>query len=338
MAGVFLDPKFFYPTNSVYRFSSFSESPMLGWSESDGIISRGSIEGFSGAAITSEIKPGAKVLLTFQAVVGNVFLYVPISVAGDPSSNPIPYEPQIAQSLKVGTGMSVVVEMPVTGVLWVDCENDSCSLSVTASEGHFFTESPFTTDFTSQYSNLLIQQYYTKLKARSEIELWASEFESINSVLKEFETRFDIDNATGDRLDKIGTWVGISRTVVGGVAREFFGFDGTPNARTFDEGSFFTFLDSGFANSQLTDDQMRFYIRCKILNNKCTMTATSDSGTSIQDVIQFAFRQQGYAVDNYDLTYTINLEASYPESDVQLLIAQDLIPRPESISYEIVRI
>jgi len=65
--------------------------------------------------------------------------------------------------------------------------------------------------FESEYINLLIKQYWEKPKAAAEIEMkagmWRRTFEWIDS----FSEEFDLDNATGDRLDIIGRIVGIGR-------------------------------------------------------------------------------------------------------------------------------
>jgi len=59
-------------------------------------------------------------------------------------------------------------------------------------------------NFESEYVNLLIKQYWEKPKAYAEIGMkagaWRKTFEWIDS----FSEEFDLDSATGDRLDIIG--------------------------------------------------------------------------------------------------------------------------------------
>ena len=89
--------------------------------------------------------------------------------------------------------------------------------------------------FESDYVNLLIKQYWEKPKANAEIAfkagVWRKTFEWIDS----FSNEFDLDNATGDRLDIIGRIVGINRIVPFVVAKIAFGFSENPNARGFED-------------------------------------------------------------------------------------------------------
>jgi len=89
--------------------------------------------------------------------------------------------------------------------------------------------------FESEYVSLLIKQYWEKPKAAAEIGMkagaWRKTFEWIDS----FSEEFDLDNATGDRLDIIGRIVGIKRIIPFALPKIAFGFDGNPNSRGFDD-------------------------------------------------------------------------------------------------------
>ena len=80
-------------------------------------------------------------------------------------------------------------------------------------------------DYTDIYKNLLIKQYWDKANAVAEVELRAGAYERVYQILRDFETAFDLDTATGDRLDKIGKIVGISREDLEPYFDLFFGFD-----------------------------------------------------------------------------------------------------------------
>jgi len=81
--------------------------------------------------------------------------------------------------------------------------------------------------FESEYVNLLIKQYWEKPKAYAEIEMKASSWRRSFVWLSSFENAFDLDNATGDRLDIIGRIVGIGRAIPYAVPKIAFGFDET---------------------------------------------------------------------------------------------------------------
>jgi Protein of unknown function (DUF2612). len=89
--------------------------------------------------------------------------------------------------------------------------------------------------FESDYVNLLIKQYWEKPSAAAEIAMkagmWRRTFEWIDS----FSDEFDLDNATGDRLDIIGRIVGIGRNIPYSIPKIAFGFDENPNSRGFDD-------------------------------------------------------------------------------------------------------
>ncbi len=99
----------------------------------------------------------------------------------------------------------------------------------------------------------------------------ANDVESLLEALAEIS---DIDLATGANLDVIGDIVGISRYVLNTLPVAFFGFAGQPLATRFGEegrvdvGS--RFIEEGepaYANTVLTDDQFRLYIRARIVRN-----------------------------------------------------------------------
>ncbi len=90
-------------------------------------------------------------------------------------------------------------------------------------------------NFESEYINLLIKQYWEKPKAAAEIEMKASSWRRSFVWLSSFENAFDLDSATGDRLDIIGRIVGIGRNIPYSIPKIAFGFDENPNSRGFDD-------------------------------------------------------------------------------------------------------
>ena len=89
--------------------------------------------------------------------------------------------------------------------------------------------------FDSEYVNLLIKQYWEKPKAAAEIGMMAGTWRKTFEWIDSFSDEFDLDNATGDRLDIIGRIVGIKRIVAFVVPKIAFGFDENPTALGFDD-------------------------------------------------------------------------------------------------------
>ena len=188
-------------------------------------------------------------------------------------------------------------------------------------------------DFTDIYKELVILQYYQKEKAQGEIKVYSDEFENVYSFLNDFFTEFDLDQATGDRLDKIGKIVGISRIVEGGVAKKFFGYDAGVNILGYDEGRYFVEGDDLYTDSELTDGQYRVFIKAKISKNNASAILVADERDGLQQVIRFLFDGGAYVTDNQDMTLNLYVSSDVPEDDLILIIQADLIPRPQAVRY-----
>jgi len=164
-------------------------------------------------------------------------------------------------------------------------------------------------DFTDVYKELIILQYYPKAKAQGEINLWSSEFENVYSFLNEFFNQFDLDVATGDRLDKIGKIVGISRIVEGGAAKKFFGYLGALNVLGYDDGRYFVEGDDLYTDSELTDGQYRLFIKAKITKNNVSAIMVDDERSGLQSAIQSLFNGEAYVIDNQDMSLNLYISS-----------------------------
>jgi len=189
-------------------------------------------------------------------------------------------------------------------------------------------------DFTDIYKELVILQYYQKDKAQAEIKLWSDEFENVYSFLNDFFNEFDLDNATGDRLDKIGKIVGISRIVEGGVPKNFFGYQGAANALAYGQGIYFVTGDDLYTDSELTDGQYRIFIRAKIAKNNASAVIVGDERDGLQDAIQSLFNGEAYVLDNQNMTLSLFISSSVPVNDLILIVKADLLPRPQGVPYQ----
>jgi len=198
--------------------------------------------------------------------------------------------------------------------------------------------------FESDYVNLLIKQYWEKPKANAEIEMkagvWRKTFEWIDS----FSVEFDLDNATGDRLDIIGRIVGINRIVPFVVANIAFGFSENANARGFedkfnplaDRAPFQDKFERDYTSLQLDDLAYRFFIRAKISRNTGGPYLVDDRALSIQDAVNTLFQGGAYVIDQKDMTLILYVSPLFNFERLLAIIRLDLLPKPQGVRYRII--
>ena len=198
--------------------------------------------------------------------------------------------------------------------------------------------------FESEYVNLLIKQYWEKPKANAEIEMkagvWRKTFEWIDS----FSDEFDLDNATGDRLDIIGRIVGINRIVPFVVAKIAFGFSENDNARGFedkfnplaDRAPFQDKFERDYTSLQLDDLAYRFFIRAKISRNTGGPYLVDDRALSIQDSVNTLFSGSAYVIDQKNMTLVLYVSPRFNFERLLAIIRLDLLPKPQGVRYKII--
>ena len=195
--------------------------------------------------------------------------------------------------------------------------------------------------FESDYVNLLIKQYWEKPKASAEIAMkagmWRRTFEWIDS----FSDEFDLDNATGDRLDIIGRIVGIGRNITYSIPKIAFGFDENPNSRGFDDlfsplddrAPFKDLFESASTELVLDDNAYRQFIRAKIAKNTFGPYLSGNDFLSIQDAVINIFGGLAYVTDNYDMTLTLHVSAVFSSTTLDAILKMSLIPKPQGVRY-----
>ena len=198
--------------------------------------------------------------------------------------------------------------------------------------------------FESDYVNLLIKQYWEKPKANAEIAfkagVWRKTFEWIDS----FSDEFDLDNATGDRLDIIGRIVGIKRIVPFVVQKIAFGFDENVNARGFDDkfspladrAPFQDKFERAYTSLQLDDTAYRFFIRARIAKNVGGPYLADDQGLAIQEVVSALFDGLAYAIDKKDMTLNLYVSTQFNLDQLRAIIRLDLLPKPQGVRYGVI--
>lgn len=200
------------------------------------------------------------------------------------------------------------------------------------------------TVFLDEYSKLIAKQYYSKPKARAEIELKIKQYEKLYNIIDQFPKEFDIDNAYGDRLDKIGKIVGVDRNVNFIIDKIGFGFEGNPNARGF--GSIFnnnsisapftSLFTPQYTPLQLDDNDYRQFIKIKIAVNNASAYLISDDRISIQDIIIEAFEGRAWVIDNYNMKLTLYVSPFYELERLRLVLELNLLPKPQAVGYNII--
>lgn len=196
------------------------------------------------------------------------------------------------------------------------------------------------TDYTDNYKNLLIKQYWENPNAVAETELKAAQYEKIYTLLRSFETELDIDLATGDRLDKIGAIVGLDRVNLIPYFAQYFGFDENANSLTFGTvadpligGTFYSVSLPASIQVEFTDDEYRFYLKAKISVNSSTAYLLSDDRISIQDVLIYLFNGLAYAVDNLSMSMTLMVDTSLDSTRVRIANELGLLTTPQGVRY-----
>lgn len=192
--------------------------------------------------------------------------------------------------------------------------------------------------------NLLIKQYWEKPKAKAEIELQASTWETARAFLEALDPAFDLDNAIGAQLDVLGRIVGISRSVPDVIPKIYFGFSINPAnegfASKFDPqrigGPFYSKFSSAFTDLQLGDSDYRLFIRVKAALNRASGYVSTDQYPDIQDVVLAAFEGRAYVVDNLDMTLTLYVSPVVSLDRLRLIQALNLLPKPQGVRYKVI--
>lgn len=192
-----------------------------------------------------------------------------------------------------------------------------------------------------EYVNLLITQYYDSPRAEAEITAKVERWEALFNSIREVSYLFDIDEAYGDILDKIGIIEGISRVVPLVIPRVAFGFDGNENSRGFGDPSisgessapFQDALSPAYNDKTLQDNEYRALIKVKAALNNGSAFMVSDEFISMQEVIVQAFSGEAFVVDNKDMTLTLYISTNLEQDVLNLVKALDLLPKPLGVKY-----
>lgn len=199
-------------------------------------------------------------------------------------------------------------------------------------------------NFTAAYLKLLILQYSEQDKASGDITAKLDHFSKIYDVIDRWHDEFDLDNATGDRLDIIGSVVQMPRTINGVVPKEYFGFDDNTLSTGFDDkfadlniplNPFKDKFENPYTTAQLSDADYRDFIRLKIGKN--TASATISNSFNRIGLMNAAMLFDAIVVDNYDMSITYYFDYSTSETKLNIAQSLGLLPAPQAVGRGAIR-
>ena len=200
-------------------------------------------------------------------------------------------------------------------------------------------------EFTQAYVDLLIKQYWEKPNAVGEIETQAATWEVVRDGINAFFDGFDLDLATGDRIDIMGKIVGMPRIIPFVIPKIAFGFaDENPNARRFDEkftpiatsAPFQNRFVPAYTSLELNDNDYRFFIRATAARNAGSAYMVSDTEISVQDVINTLFGARAYVVDKQDMRLALYVSPVFELDRLNAIRQLGLLPKPQGVRYDII--
>jgi len=184
-------------------------------------------------------------------------------------------------------------------------------------------------DCVKEYLNLLIIQYRDKPKASEHVSAFLNRYDDLCKLYRSFGAEFDLDMARGKQLDILARIVGVNRTVDNVIPKMFFGFSEDPLSLTFGDGEFYTLSESAYTSTELSDSDLRFFIKAKIINNYTDGVLHGVDG--IQEAILFLFGNMGYIVDNKDMSMTLYVSNGIREDRISYVKSLGLLPLPQGV-------
>lgn len=145
---------------------------------------------------------------------------------------------------------------------------------------------------TAPYLSLITSEHNQRPKFMATVESNVQPYADNIAVLQSMSALFDIDEATGQQLDIVGQWVGVTRDITTPLTGVYFSFDDP--ALGFDRGTWFNEFNPISGIVHLSDDAYRTLLRARVVNNRWDGTipgayAVWDivfSGTGIDILVQ----------------------------------------------------
>ncbi len=191
------------------------------------------------------------------------------------------------------------------------------------------------------YVSTLIIQYANKTNAPLTVQE-VVRLIIIYTLILSVQGGYDIDTAVGSQLDLIGKYVGVNRNVQGNIffTNTYFwlikytdtppipgtsGFNTYANPTT-NVGEFRSYIQDFISTYSLTDDEMRFSIRCAIISNI--------SNSSVQ--AYYALLYQIFGTDvKFAETGIMEITLTFPlaeQKTVQIAVSEEYLVAPMGVN------
>ena len=89
-----------------------------------------------------------------------------------------------------------------------------------------------------------------------------------------------------------------------------------------------------YTSGELNDFNYRFFIKAQIIKNYAKGTMIDSDNLSIQNAVDYLFKNEAYIVDNKNMTMNIYINNTFDFNMVQYIEQLDLIPRPQGVRYK----
>lgn len=151
------------------------------------------------------------------------------------------------------------------------------------------------------YLDLITSEHATKPKFIEYNKAFLEKILACTDVTTSFDVYFNLDEATGDQLDKLGYNAGISRILS---------------------------VNDPDIPTVLPDDLYRLVIKSKIYQNHWNGTMKG-----WQDILSIIFPDAAYDIqDNFDMTVNIMvIDPSFDKTKIALLLQGYLLPKPSGV-------
>jgi hypothetical protein len=179
-----------------------------------------------------------------------------------------------------------------------------------------------------EYTSLVTSQHNNKPKFMAMVAALVQPKVDTQNILDTFPDLFDVYQATGDQLDKLGEWIGATRNLAVPLAGVFFswGVEGLG----WGQGTWFSQFDNIAGLVVLPDDSYRILLLAVIASNQWDGTVPGS-----YKILQLLYELSGFQVliqDNQDMTISIILLATEIDAVFSALLHSGLIAmRPAGV-------
>lgn len=173
---------------------------------------------------------------------------------------------------------------------------------------------------TDTYVNLLTSEHRSQPNFQASVRAMVQGFSDATDALHAFIDKYNIDTATGDQLDTLGLWVGVTRRIPIPLADVYFTWGGTV-ATGWGQGQWKGPFDPGTGLVSLGDSDFRLLIKAKIAANMFDGTMEQMLG-----ILEYLFGAPNIGLlDNQNMTYRINYNTTRLSAVQQALLTNDLL-------------